>query len=127
MIAPGNGLIQAVFAVAFVIASGYALGRIHQWYRDGVARDEAYRSGYDRASDCMLTMALGKQADSSGAVPAIPPGAVRPGDTPPRVERLIVATSAAGEAPPARQLVGHARRRIVAGRLTCAAPGNATP
>jgi hypothetical protein len=100
MIAPGNALIQALFAIAFVIASGYALGRIHQWYRDGVARDEAYRSGYDRASDGMLTMAMHKRA--AGAVPGVPAAAVRP---------------LAGEGP-AAHLVGHARRRIVAGGLS---------
>jgi hypothetical protein len=127
MIAPGTSLIQAVFAVAFVIASGYALGRIHQWYRDGVARDEAYRNGYDRASDCMLNMALRKQADRSGAAPGVPAGAVRPGDARPRADRLTAVSSATGDVPPARLLVGHARRRIASDRLSCAAPGSATP
>ena len=126
MIAPGNGLIQAVFAIAFVIASGYALGRIHQWYRDGVARDEAYRSGYDRASDCMLNMALRKRTDGSGAVSPVVTGAARSGDAPPTVDRLVAVASTVGEVPPARQLVGHVRRRIVAGGLSCAAPGTAT-
>ena len=102
MIAPGNALIQALFAIAFVIAGGYALGRIHQWYRDGVARDEAYRCGYDRASDGMLTMAMRKRVVGADAVPGVPAAAVRP---------------LAGEAP-AAHLVGHARRRIVAGGLS---------
>jgi hypothetical protein len=111
MIAPGNALIQALFAIAFVIASGYALGRIHQWYRDGIARDEAYRHGYDRASDCMLTMAVRKRAD---AVPVPPAAAAPPVIAPLLVGRLVTASSPAGEVAPARHLVGHARRRIVA-------------
>ena len=58
MIAPGNSVIQLVFAIAFVIAAGYAVGRIHQWYRDGVERDDAYRHGYDRASDGIFDLAV---------------------------------------------------------------------
>ena len=106
MIAPGNALIQALFAIAFVIAGGYALGRIHQWYRDGVARDEAYRCGYDRASDGMLTMAMRKRAVGADVVPGVPAAAVRP----------VAVRSVAGEGP--AHLVGHARRRIVAGGLS---------
>ncbi|AGL20857.1 hypothetical protein [Actinoplanes sp. N902-109] len=93
MTVPGNSLIQAVFALAFVIASGYAAGRIHQWYRQGLDRDEAYRNGYDRASHSMFDMAIRKRSE-------------QPADITPPVDK------------PARQrrahLVGHARRRIAA-------------
>ncbi|GAA3343253.1 hypothetical protein GCM10020358_81280 [Amorphoplanes nipponensis] len=108
MVAPGNALIQVVFAIAFIVASGYALGRIHQWYRDGTERDEAYRSGYDRASDSMFGMALRRQAEEAAAAPP-----------------LLTGPPPAAEGPYGRPVVGHARRRIVATRLSCAAPGGA--
>lgn len=120
MIAPGNDLFQALLAIAFVIASGYALGRIHQWYRDGAAREESYRSGYDRASDHMLDMALRKQAAEAPTMPADLVGST---DTPPRKSRLVAARVTTVEVPPGRPQVGHARRRIIAGQLGCA-PGN---
>ena len=69
MIAPGNSLIQVILAIAFLVASGYALGRIHQWYRDSARRERAYRHGYDLASDSMFDMAVRKQADESGHRP----------------------------------------------------------
>jgi hypothetical protein len=58
MIAPGNSIVQLVLALAFVIASGYASGRIHQWYKHGLERDHAFREGYDRASQSMFEMAV---------------------------------------------------------------------
>jgi hypothetical protein len=125
MIAPGNSLIQMLFAVAFVIASGYAMGRIHQWYRDGAARDEAYRSGYDRASDCMLDMALRKRENEAAAAPAVLARAVRPDNAPHCGERLVAVPVTAGDAVPTRHLVGHARRRIVASKVSLAGPGTA--
>src|SRR5215213_9092922 len=50
MIAPGNNLTQLVLALGFVIASGYAAGRIHQWYKQGLERESAFRLGYNWAS-----------------------------------------------------------------------------
>ena len=114
MIAPGNGLIQALLAVAVIVASGYSLGRIHQWYRDGAARELAYRHGYDCASDGMLDMALRKQAARPAARP------------PARAPDLQVDRTAGMRFPaddPPSPLVGHARRRNVAGELSCAGPG----
>lgn len=92
MTAPGNDLLQAVLALAFVIASGYALGRIHQWYRDSARRERAYRNGYDLASNSMLDMAMSKRAA----------GETRP-------------TAPAGELP-RTSAVGDSRRRIRTGR-----------
>lgn len=93
MIAPGNSLIQALFALAFVIATGYASGRIHQWYRHGVERDQAYRSGYNLASNSMFDLALRKRTETSPAPAADDAPAVL--DTPRRVHA-----------------VGHSRQRI---------------
>jgi hypothetical protein len=99
MTVPGNSLIQALFALAFVIASGYAAGRIHQWYKQGLDRDEAYRNGYDRASHSMFDMAIRKRSDN-------PPAAAMEDYTPPPVEKTARQRRA--------HLVGHARRRIFA-------------
>jgi hypothetical protein len=102
MIAPGNNLIQIALALAFVVASGYASGRIHQWYRHGLERDHAYREGYNHASCSMFTMAL--QARGAGAPAAAP-------DT---GQHLVVA--AATDRP-----VGTTRRRILAANQRSAA------
>jgi hypothetical protein len=58
MIAPGNSFIQLALALAFVIASGYASGRIHQWYKHGLERDDAFREGYNQASRSMFDMVM---------------------------------------------------------------------
>jgi hypothetical protein len=67
MTAPGNNVLQILLALAFVIASGYAAGRIHQWYKHGLERDHAYREGYDQASRQMFDMAIRSR---SGRAPA---------------------------------------------------------
>ena len=54
MTAPGNDLIEILLAMAFFIASAYAAGRIHQWYKYCLERDCAYREGYDAASQSMF-------------------------------------------------------------------------
>ena len=96
MTVPGNSIIQALFALAFVIASGYAAGRIHQWYKQGLDRDEAYRNGYDQASNSMFDMAIRKRSAD--------PGTPAEGDFAPPAE----------DVPDRRHLVGQSRRRIQA-------------
>jgi hypothetical protein len=69
MTAPGNGPLFLALTLSILMSSAYAIGRIHQWHRHGLARDEAYRRGYDRASMSILTM-MNRQktvAVSSGA------------------------------------------------------------
>src|SRR5690349_4148608 len=56
MTAPGNYLVYFLLTLAIVISTGYAVGRIHQWHRHGVERDEAYRIGYDEASRSIMKM-----------------------------------------------------------------------
>ncbi|GAB1643015.1 hypothetical protein [Krasilnikovia sp. MM14-A1259] len=74
MTAPGNNAILIVLALAFVIASGYASGRIHQWYKNGLERDQAYREGYDHASHSLFDMAMrnrsGRQRPAQSATKA---------------------------------------------------------
>jgi hypothetical protein len=71
MTAPGNSPILILMALLFVIASAYASGRLHQWYRHGVQRDRAYRKGYDEASHTLFDLAIQKNAPKAGKA-AIP-------------------------------------------------------
>jgi hypothetical protein len=57
MTAPGNGILPAVLLIAFTISTGYAAGRIHQWYRTSLERDQAYREGYDTATRSLFGLA----------------------------------------------------------------------
>ena len=57
MTAPGNDALMAVLLVAFVASTGYAAGRIHQWYRTSLERDQAYRDGYDTATRSLFSLA----------------------------------------------------------------------
>jgi hypothetical protein len=57
MTAPGNSAVLFVLLAAFLACTGYAAGRLHQWYRTGQDRDEAYRDGYDTATRSVFSMA----------------------------------------------------------------------
>jgi len=57
MAAPGNDFILALLAFALIVASAYVSGRIHQWYRNVLEREQAYREGYDQASHSLFDMA----------------------------------------------------------------------
>jgi hypothetical protein len=57
MTAPGNSVVLFILLAAFLACSGYAAGRLHQWYRTGQDRDEAYRDGYDTATRSVFSMA----------------------------------------------------------------------
>jgi hypothetical protein len=59
--------------------SGYAAGRLHQWHRTGVQRDEAYRDGYDAATRSVFSLAarlIGPRRAAPGAAAA--PGKAHP-------------------------------------------------
>jgi hypothetical protein len=55
MTAPGNDPLFFALALSLFMSSAYALGRIHQWHKHGLERDDAYRRGYDLASLSILT------------------------------------------------------------------------
>jgi hypothetical protein len=71
MTAPGNGILLTVLIVVFGLSTGYAAGRIHQWYRTSLDRDEAYRDGYDTATQSLFSVAAravkGRRADKAAA------------------------------------------------------------
>ena len=56
MIAPGNEILIFLIALGILLSSAYSFGRIHQWRRRGLERDEAYRNGYDNASRSIIGM-----------------------------------------------------------------------
>jgi hypothetical protein len=57
MTLPSSTALQVTFAVALVIFTAYAAGRVHQWYRHGFEREEAFREGYNQASHTLFHLA----------------------------------------------------------------------
>jgi hypothetical protein len=57
MTAPANDALLITLLAVFTACAGYAAGRLHQWYRTGLDRDEAYRDGYDTATRSVFSMA----------------------------------------------------------------------
>lgn len=77
MTAPGNDAALITLLATFTACAGYAAGRLHQWYRTGVDRDEAYRDGYDTATRSTFSLAarlIGprRAARGTAVVPAAP-------------------------------------------------------
>jgi len=70
MTAPGNDPLFLALTLSLLMSSAYALGRIHQWHRHGLERDEAYRRGYDKASLSILSMMTGQAPAAVGALSA---------------------------------------------------------
>ena len=58
MTAPGDDVLTMLLLSLFLVSTGYAAGRLHQWYRMGTDRDEAYRDGYDTATRSVFSMAV---------------------------------------------------------------------
>ncbi|MEV4636856.1 hypothetical protein AB0J80_05825 [Actinoplanes sp. NPDC049548] len=93
MTAPANDALLITLLAAFTACVGYAAGRLHQWYRTGLDRDEAYRDGYDTATRSVFSMAarlIGPKRAIRGTAtvtpavittaPPVPGGAVAAGD-----------------------------------------------
>jgi hypothetical protein len=57
MITSVNGVINVVLALAFLVASGYAIGRIHQSKRHEADRDDSFRQGYNQAARALFDVA----------------------------------------------------------------------
>jgi hypothetical protein len=69
MTAPGNATLLLTILAVFLGCTGYAAGRLHQWYRTGLDRDEAYRDGYDTGTRSTFSMAariIGPRRDKTG-------------------------------------------------------------
>jgi hypothetical protein len=57
MTAPDNSPLILTLLAAFIACTGYAGGRLHQWYRMGRDRDDAFRDGYDTATHSVFSLA----------------------------------------------------------------------
>ena len=57
MTLPSSTALQVTFAVALVIFTAYAAGRVHQWFRHGFEREVAFREGYNLASHTLFHLA----------------------------------------------------------------------
>jgi hypothetical protein len=64
---PSSTALQVMFAVAIVIFTAYAAGRVHQWYRHGFEREEAFREGYNQASHALFHLATRNIAGKAGS------------------------------------------------------------
>jgi hypothetical protein len=83
MTAPGNSVVLFILLAAFLACAGYAAGRLHQWYRTGQDRDEAYRDGYDTATRSVFSMAariIGPRRSERPAIRASAPVRSSAGD-----------------------------------------------
>jgi len=94
MTAPGNYLLLLVLTLSILLSSAYAVGRIHQWNKHGLERDEAYRLGYEKASLSIITMMSRRSHAVAGQDATVTPLAgrarVRPGRPYARVRGLPV-------------------------------------
>jgi hypothetical protein len=48
---------QLAIGIVFALATAYACGRLHQWYRQTDDRDQAFREGYDKATHSLFSLA----------------------------------------------------------------------
>ncbi|MCU7722225.1 hypothetical protein ODJ79_00700 [Actinoplanes sp. KI2] len=77
MTAPGNNLFFLALTFSIFISGAYALGRIHQWHKNGLDRDEEYRRGYDKASLSILDMMARQSRAGAGQGATVTPLAGR--------------------------------------------------
>lgn len=66
---PGNDYVLALLGFLLVVSAAYAGGRLHQWMRTGADRDDAYRDGYDQATQSMWALAARPVAPAARPVP----------------------------------------------------------
>ncbi|MDT5034258.1 MAG: hypothetical protein QOC94_4429 [Actinoplanes sp.] len=54
----GSTALGMALTVAFVIAAGYAAGRFHQMSRRKTEQADAYREGFDQASETLFPLTV---------------------------------------------------------------------
>lgn len=59
----------------------YAGGRVHQYFKQGLDRDHAYREGYNTATRCLFALATrtSKAMEAPPPLPELPPVRIAPG------------------------------------------------
>ena len=147
MTAPNHALLVTLLAV-FTACAGYAVGRLHQWYRTGLDRDEAYRDGYETATRSVFSTAARLIAPRRAArgtapvtpvaappaapvtpVPAPPAAAVTPVSAPPPAAVIPVPDTAAVPAAtiPASRTVTACTTASRAAEASPGSPSEASP
>lgn len=63
---PLNDWLSWTFAILLLIATCYAAGRLHQWFRQGLERDHAFQTGYDKATKSLFSLATRVARPHSG-------------------------------------------------------------
>ncbi|WP_127501747.1 hypothetical protein [Actinoplanes solisilvae] len=58
MTAPGDSVLIFILLALFVASAAYTIGRLHQRHRFHQDREEAYRDGYETASDRVFSLAV---------------------------------------------------------------------
>ena len=128
MTAPGNSAVLFILLAAFLACTGYAAGRLHQWYRTGQERDEAYRDGYDTATRSVFSMAariIGPRRTERAAIrasAAVSP--VAPGDA---AQILRLPSTSPGRHTVPDELVGAATYRLTPDRVARAKVRGSVP
>jgi hypothetical protein len=120
MTAPGNSALLISLLAVFVACTGYAVGRLHQRYRTGRVRDEAYRDGYDTATRSVFSLAarvIGPRRPERAAIRAS--ASVRPSPSPldSRVPLASPADSSSGRHTVPDELVRGATYRLAPDRV----------
>lgn len=57
MTSPDSSYINILFGIALLMSVMYASGRLHQWFRQAQDRDQAFRDGYNQATESLFTVA----------------------------------------------------------------------
>lgn len=65
MTAPGSSLLSGGLGLLLLVILCYVGGRLHQWYKYGLDREEAYRDGYDTATKSLFSLATRTSRDVS--------------------------------------------------------------
>lgn len=82
MNAPGNQILTTGLGMLMLIILCYVGGRLHQWYKHTMDREEAFRDGYNTATRSLFSLAtrIGRElnvARSSSVQRAFEPGIAR--------------------------------------------------
>ncbi|MEV7623329.1 hypothetical protein [Actinoplanes sp. NPDC089786] len=85
-------LVSSIFAVLFALA-GYAAGRYHQWQRSATDREDAYRDGFDAATESTFSTAARIASQPAQPTAATPTATL---SDPPIAAQAALATSSAG-------------------------------
>jgi hypothetical protein len=75
---PDSQIFTIIFGITLLASIMYASGRVHQWYRQGLDRDDAFRDGYDRATRSLFALATRATKASEDATAVVRPISAAP-------------------------------------------------